>query len=75
MISALRWALSVAAGAFGGWWTVVGVCSIEGIKFSVLCGHNAPLLIVPFGWLIGFLCWRASSSLARIADRASPRET
>ena len=75
MIGALRWAVSVAAGALGGWWSMVGVCSIEGIKFSVLCGHNAALLIVLFGWLIGFLCWVVSSPLTKITDRASPRET
>ena len=54
-----------------------GVCSIEGVKFSVLCGHNAPLLIVPFGGFVGLLCWVASSPLTKLTDRASPttRET
>lgn len=73
MIRALRWRLSVAAGALGGWWSMVGVCSIEGVKFSVLCGHNAPYLIVAFGGLVGLLCWVASSPLNKLTDRASPR--
>ena len=74
---AFRWALSVVGGVLGGWWLMRGVCSIEGVKFSVLCGHNAPLLIVPFGGFVGLLCWVASSPLTKLTDRASPttRET
>jgi hypothetical protein len=67
--------LSIAGGAFGGWWLIVGICSIPGIKFSLLCGHNAFIGLLPAMLIVGALCWAILAPLVWIVSRSNGHDS
>lgn len=59
MRTILRLLVSLAIGTVAGWYSLVGLCSVPALTYSVACGHNAAMwlpLVVP---LAVWACWMA----------------
>ena len=54
--------MTLVVGLTIAWWTIAGICSIPGSKFSNACGHNAYiwlLITIPVGLVLSwFICAR-----------------
>jgi hypothetical protein len=67
LLSAL---IALVAGSVLGWLMLAGFCSVPGLTFSVVCGHNAYILLpifIPLGIAISWF-FRARISRSPIAS-------
>ena len=75
LLHLLRVLLAATVGAFGGWWLMLGFCSVWLFGETILCGHNAfvPLFVlVPIAGVVGWFLLAPVTGAKKRAKPASP---